>query len=89
LKVKHSYHLFVILNENREDLMNYLSSKGIETLIHYPIPFYKSRAFQEYNTYEFKNAEFLSSRILSIPIHTSISQEDLDIVLEAFKNYNK
>jgi dTDP-4-amino-4,6-dideoxygalactose transaminase len=73
--VKHSYHLYVVIHEDRDSLMKHMASHGIETLIHYPIPFYKSKAFEEYNFLEFKNAEYLASRILSIPIHSSLGEQ--------------
>lgn len=84
--VKHSYHLFVIVVDNRDSVMKYLYDNGIETLIHYPIPFYKSKAFQEYNLLEFKNTEFLASRILSIPIHTSLNKEQQQKIVQLLKN---
>jgi dTDP-4-amino-4,6-dideoxygalactose transaminase len=83
--IKHSYHLFVILTDNRDSVMKHLSDNGIETLIHYPIPFYKSKAFQEYNSSEFKNAEFLASNILSIPIHTSLSVQQQEKIVKTIK----
>lgn len=84
--VKHSYHLYVILHEDREGLMKYMASHGIETLIHYPIPFYKSKAFEL--TGEFKNAEYLASRILSIPIHSSLSSEQIEHVKNTFNSFS-
>ena len=84
--VKHSYHLFVILVDNRDEVMKFLSNNGIETLIHYPIPFYKSGAFQEYNLLSFRNAEYLSSTMLSIPIHTSLSNEQQMQIVQLVKS---
>jgi len=86
--VKHSYHLYVISHEDRESLMKYMASHGIETLIHYPIPFYKSKAFEEYNFLEFKNADYLASRILSIPIHFSLTSEQKEHVKNTFKSFS-
>jgi len=84
--IKHSYHLFVIYGDNRDSVMKHLSDNGIETLIHYPIPFYKSKAFEEYNSLEFKNAEYLASKILSIPIHTSLTIEQQQKIVQLLKN---
>jgi dTDP-4-amino-4,6-dideoxygalactose transaminase len=85
--VKHSYHLFVILLNNRDSVMKYLSDNGIETLIHYPIPFYKSGAFQEYNMLSFKNAEYLSSKMLSIPNHASLTREQQNRIVQLLTTF--
>lgn len=84
--VKHSYHLYVIVHEDREGLMKHMAAHGIETLIHYPIPFYKSKAFEL--TDEFKNAEYLASRILSIPIHCSINENQLQYIKNTFNSFS-
>lgn len=85
--VKHSYHLYVIVHEERESLMKYMASNGIETLIHYPIPFYKSKAFEEYNSLVFKNTEYLAPRILSIPIHSSLTSVEREYVKNTFNSF--
>ena len=41
----HVYHLFVIRTEKRDELQSFLSSKGIGTLIHYPIPPHLQKAY--------------------------------------------
>ena len=66
--------------------MKYMASHGIETLIHYPIPFYKSKAFELSG--EFKNAEYLASRILSIPIHSSLGEQK-EYVKNTFNSFSK
>lgn len=45
LNAKSSWHLFVVRYKNRNHLQEYLSSKGIQTLIHYPIPPHKQDAY--------------------------------------------
>jgi len=86
--IKHSYHLYVILHEQRESLMKYMASHGIETLIHYPIPFYKSKSFEEYNLLEFKNAEYLAPRILSIPIYCSLTFLEIEYIKNTFNSFS-
>jgi dTDP-4-amino-4,6-dideoxygalactose transaminase len=78
----HSYHLYVISIDNRDSVSKTLASEGIETLIHYPIPFYKSNAFKNLNNMTFRNTEYLASRILSIPIHTSIHDTQQRLIVE-------
>lgn len=81
-KAYHSYHLYVLSVNNRDSVMKLLADAGIETLIHYPIPFYKSAAFAHLNAMSFPNTEYLASRILSIPIHTSITDDEQVFIVE-------
>ena len=85
IRVNHSYHLFVIQTHDRTKLMKLMATNGIETIIHYPIPFYKSQAFQEYNHLTFPVTEKLANTILSIPIHTSLKNEDMSFIMSQFK----
>jgi dTDP-4-amino-4,6-dideoxygalactose transaminase len=80
-KALSSYHLFVIQVDKRDALSAYLAGKGIETIIHYPIPFYKSEAFKEYNHLTFDHAEHLSSTILSIPMHCLLTEEQIRTIV--------
>lgn len=81
-RVFHSYHLYVIKTDKRDVLMNSLATRGIETIIHYPIPFYKSKAFSEFNHLKFENAEALSRTVLSIPIHTSLTSTEQTYIIQ-------
>ena len=49
------FHLFVIMTEHRDELQNYLKSKGIVTLIHYPISIAETDAY--------KNIKFKESKL--------------------------
>jgi dTDP-4-amino-4,6-dideoxygalactose transaminase len=88
-KAYHSYHLYVISVNNRDSVTKNLASNGIETLIHYPIPFYKSKAFGYLNTLSFPNADYLASRIVSIPIHTNITEMQQRFIVETLSKCNE
>jgi dTDP-4-amino-4,6-dideoxygalactose transaminase len=76
-RVKSSYHLYVIVVKNRDRFVDYMKMNDIETIIHYPIPFYKSEAFSHYNQLSFPNAELLSHSIVSIPIHPLLTGDQV------------
>jgi dTDP-4-amino-4,6-dideoxygalactose transaminase len=83
-RVKSSYHLYVINVKDRDRFADHMKANGIETIIHYPIPFYKSGAFSRYNHLTFPNAEMLSGSIVSIPIHSLLTDDEIrKIVLKA------
>lgn len=85
---KHAWHLYVIRTTSRKKLQNYLQKKGVQTLVHYPIPPYKQKAYTEYNKLQFEITEKFSEQILSIPISPVLSKEEVRIVVEVLNNYN-
>ncbi len=82
------WHQFVIRSKNREDLINYLNSKGVSTLIHYPIPPHQQEAFSEidFSFFSLKIAETLSNEVLSIPIGPHLKETDYKIVANLLSN---
>jgi len=73
----HVFHLFVIRVKNRNDLQNYLLENGVETMIHYPIPPHKQLAFSEWNGQHFPITEKIHDEILSLPLNSTLSIQDL------------
>ena len=84
---KHAYHLYVVRTEKRDELQNYLAEKGIATVIHYPIPIHKQKAYEERNTESYPITEKLSKTILSIPIFPEITEEEIKCVVENIKAF--
>ena len=85
-KEGHVWHLFVIRTSNRNKLQKYLLKKEIQTLIHYPIPIHKQYAYKEFNKLYFPITEKIQSEILSLPINSTITIENLNkIILEINK----
>ena len=72
LKIKnhedHVWHLFVIRTQNRDQLQQYLSENGIQTLIHYPIPPHHQMAYKDWNGYNYLISEKIHTEVLSLPI---------------------
>lgn len=75
-KNQSAWHLFVIRTKKRDQLASFLKQKGIQTLIHYPIPPHKSKAYLEFNDTILPNTEQISREVLSLPIgpHMSTAQ---------------
>ena len=87
---KFSYHLFPILlpfSLNRDGLIEFLSSKGIQTSIHYK-PIHKLK-FYERRNFKLKNLDKISNFILSLPIYPNLSISDQNYVIKAIKEYLK
>lgn len=85
--VHHVYHQYTIkLSDdiNREELKQKLSSKGIPTMIYYPLPCHQQQALL--NIYpeqkQYPVSEHLSKTVLSLPIHTEMSEEQINYIIE-------
>lgn len=83
----HVWHLFVIRTHNREELQNYLSENGIQTLIHYPTPPHKQAAYKELNHLSFPISEKIHDEVLSLPISSVMSSEEVDTIITVINKY--
>ncbi|MEN2412982.1 DegT/DnrJ/EryC1/StrS family aminotransferase [Flavobacterium mesophilum] len=87
LSENHVFHLFVIRTENREDLQNYLTQNNIQTVIHYPIPPHKQKAFLEWNNLSFPITEKIHDEVLSLPISPVLTENEIDFIIEILNQY--
>ena len=87
--MRHVFHLFVIQCERREELMVYLNDNGIQCGIHYPVPVHLHRASKSLNITigKLPVVEMLSDKILSLPIFPEITDEQIDVVVNAIKRF--
>ena len=86
---KHSYHLFIILSEDRDALKAHLEAAGIETAIHYPtpLPLLKAYASEGYTAADFPNAAKAASQMLSLPMYPELSAEQINYIAESIKAF--
>lgn len=66
--INNVYHLFPILCERRDELQQYLSENGVQTLIHYPIPPHQQECYKEWYHMSFPITERIHQQELSLPI---------------------
>ena len=83
----HVFHLFVIRCKEREQLQDYLNQHDIQTVIHYPIPPHKQKAYKKWNSLSFPITEQIHREVLSIPISPIITQEEQDEVIKALNDF--
>jgi dTDP-4-amino-4,6-dideoxygalactose transaminase len=85
------YHQFVIQTKYRDKLKNYLSGRGIETTIHYPIPVHLQNAYSKlgYKKGSLPIAEQLSKTILSLPIFIGLRASEINSISSTIKNFFK
>jgi len=84
---EHVWHLFVVRSLNRDKLRQYLNDKGIQTLIHYPIPPHKQKAYTEYNYLTFPITEQIHNEVLSLPISPVLTDEEARFVVDTINNF--
>lgn len=83
----HVWHLFVIRTSHRLKLSEFLSKKGIQTLIHYPVPPHKQRAYEHLNDLSFPLTERIHEEVLSLPIDPTMSEDDIMLVIESINSF--
>jgi len=83
------WHQYIVRHEHRDHLAQYLSNKGIETMIHYPIPPHLQPAYLElaYTKNSFPLAERIHSHVLSLPISPHIPISQAKKVISSIKSY--
>jgi dTDP-4-amino-4,6-dideoxygalactose transaminase len=86
---KHSYHLFIILSEDRDALKAHLEAAGIETAIHYPtpLPLLKAYASEGYTAADFPNAAMAAGQMLSLPMYPELKSEQINYIAESIKAF--
>ena len=93
-RVRHVYNQYVVRVEDgfsasREKLMEYLGSKGIGCAVHYPKPVYRQPLYQQLGLDRVvcPVAEDVSQRVMSLPVHPSLSQEDLEYIAKTVNGF--
>lgn len=91
---KHVFHQYTVRITNdfvssREDLMNYLKMNGIGCGVYYPKPLHLHPHFLKmgYKEGDFPVAEKLSKEVLSLPVHPSISDEEVQLIIAKIQTY--
>ena len=82
LSNNHVFHLFVVLTKNRAAFQEYLKQNAIETMIHYPIPPHKQKAFSAWNEWSFPITEKIHDEVLSLPISPLLTFEEQTFIIE-------
>ena len=85
----HVYHLYVVLCEDRDSLQLHLEKKGVQSLIHYPIPIHKQEPCVgiEVAPDGTENAERHARSCLSLPCHPQMTDLDTQKVIDAVNSF--
>ena len=83
----HVFHLYVIRCRERDNLKDYLEKEGIQTVIHYPIPPHKQKAYSDWNHLSYPVTEQIHEQVLSLPISPIITREEQELVVNAVNSF--
>lgn len=85
------YNQYTLIAERREELMKYLQEKEIGCAVYYPLSLHLQECFASLGGKkgDCPVSEELSDKVLSIPIYSELSKEQLDIVIDAIKSFYK
>jgi dTDP-4-amino-4,6-dideoxygalactose transaminase len=86
---RHVYHLFVIrlLERNRDAVAQVLAERGVQTVVHYPVPIHRQKAYAELGYAEgaFPRAEQAARTVLSLPMFPEMTPDHVALVADALR----
>ncbi|MCF5327724.1 aminotransferase, partial [Pseudomonas lurida] len=85
---EHVWHLFIIRTTCREALQKHLQDRGVQTLIHYPIPIHKQKAYAEMSALSLPITEAIHHEVLSLPLGPTLTLEEAQRVVLACNSFS-
>jgi UDP-2-acetamido-2-deoxy-ribo-hexuluronate aminotransferase len=88
---KHVFHQYTLVLKTdkdpaayRDGLNQFLADKGVPSMIYYPVPAHKQKMFDAFggSNYELPVTDWLTDRVISLPIHTELDEEQLDFIVQ-------
>ncbi|MDY7065248.1 dTDP-3-amino-3,6-dideoxy-alpha-D-galactopyranose transaminase [Pseudomonas extremaustralis] len=83
----HVWHVYTVLSEHRDALQAHLAERGVQTLIHYPIPPHLQQAYAELSDQSLPIATQIHDQILSLPMGPTLSLDDARAVAAACNSF--
>jgi dTDP-4-amino-4,6-dideoxygalactose transaminase len=86
-----TYHKFVILTKNRNELRRYLYNNGIETKIHYSTLLHEQKLLNnfKFKVHSLQNSEYAKEKVLSLPIYPSLIKKEISYICNIINNFFK
>lgn len=83
------YHLYVVASPKRDALLKHLKARGIEAGIHYPIPLHLQPVYRDlgYRLGDFPLTEHAANQILSLPMYPELTNEQIEYVADAIREF--
>ena len=81
--MEHVFHLFVCRINNRDEFIQSLKNKGIQALVHYPIPLHQQDFFRQWRKGRLVKSEQYSKEIFSLPLHPFLEDSEAEKIILA------
>ncbi|MCW5913209.1 MAG: DegT/DnrJ/EryC1/StrS family aminotransferase [Chitinophagaceae bacterium] len=82
----HVFHQYTLVLDgvNRDNLVQYLAEQKIPSMIYYPVPAHRQKMFDSFggNSFSLPVTDWLTERVISLPIHTELDKEQQDYIIE-------
>lgn len=80
----HVFHQYTLVLDsiNRDELHTFLAAHNIPSMIYYPVPAHKQKMFAAFGgaAYQLPTTDWLTERVISLPIHTEMTNEQLALI---------
>jgi len=90
---KHVFHQYTLLlnGVNRDGLNEFLADNKIPSMIYYPVPAHKQKMFETFGggEYELPKTDWLTERVISLPMHTELEKDQLEFISSKVLEYIK
>lgn len=87
----HAFHQYTLILDgvDRDGLNLYLAEQQVPSMIYYPVPGHKQKMFEQFNTasQEMPVTDWLTERVISLPMHTELDEEQLNFIASNVLNY--
>lgn len=81
---KHVFHQYTLILENvdRDSLSAFLTENNVPNMIYYPVPAHRQKMFSAFggSNFNLEKTDWLTHRVLSLPIHTELDEEQLKFI---------
>ncbi len=88
---KHVFHQYTLIVEgpSRDGLNEFLTSKDIPSMIYYPVPAHRQKMFASFGSADtvLPTTDWLTERVISLPIHTEMQEEQLEQITKTVADF--
>ena len=85
----HVYHLFPVLTRHRDAFMTHMSERGVETLVHYPVPIPQQPALAAFAPADCPAANRVCAEVVSLPMYPGLRDGDISAVASAAASFRR
>jgi len=83
----HAFHLYVIRSDKRDALQAHLQDAGIKSMVHYPIPPHKQKAYRSWSDHSYPLTELIHQQVLSLPMGPTLEQSEVQKIISAVNSF--